>query len=152
VDDSSVRRLLNLSGIVAVVFGMLGIYRGVLDVRGRPVDGATLDVERDELAVPRTWVASVDSEFRFYAAWYAGSGLAALYLAQRRDLAPSAVGAIGATWVTAALGRLRSSRAWGRPHGVYVALTGVELIVGGILLGKALPRAPTATGLGHRQC
>jgi hypothetical protein len=74
VDDSSVRRLLNLSGIVAVVFGMLGIYRGVLDVRGRPVDGATLDVERDELAVPRTWVASVDSEFRFYAAWYAGSG------------------------------------------------------------------------------
>lgn len=149
MDDAGARRLLKLSGLVAVVFGVLGILRGVLDVRGRPVDRATRDAAQRELGVPRAWLASVDSEFRFYAAWYAGSGGAALYLARRRDLAPPAVAAIGATWVTAGLGRLLSSRAWGRPHDVYVVLTGVELVVGGILLGKALPRWRDATEPGH---
>lgn len=140
MNDPSVRGLLRLSGIVAMVFGTVGVTRGILDVRTRHGATATDELTDGGLTVPRSWLASVDSEFRFYAAWYAASGAAAMHVAGRPQLAPSAVGAVGTIWVTAGLGRLLSTRVWGRPHALYRALTGVELLVGSVLLARAVPR------------
>ena len=76
----------------------------------------------------------VDSELRFYAAWYVGVGLLMLWTAPRVESATLAVRAVCGVLLLAAAGRIISVMQVGRPPDVYLWLLGVELAVPLVLL------------------
>lgn len=119
-------------GVVASAFGTLGVVRGLDGVpggggrRGRP------DAD--------PWLASADSEFRFFSAWYAAAGI---------DMLDAAVGTragrgeprwLGPAWLAAATGRALAIRSRGRPHPFYLVLMGLELVLGVERLATRLRR------------
>ena len=77
---------------------------------------------------------SVDSELRFYAAWYAGVGLVLLWSALNLDSATKVVRTVCAVLLLGALGRVLSMIAVGRPHGVYLVLLGIEVVLPVVIL------------------
>lgn len=106
-------------GGVAILAGSHDVLRGALGVRGTrttPVD------------------PSLDSELRFFAAWYVVAGALMVRAARAPEREGSAVRLISAGWFVAALGRLLSLRSAGRPHELYVALTAAELVIAGGLV------------------
>ena len=123
---------LGVMGCVATVAGGYGVARGAAGVTGRegPLD------------------ASVDSELRFFSAWYAAAGLGMLHAARAPERAGAAVRLLSAGWLLAAVGRLLSVRSVGRPHNLYLGLTGVELAIPVVVLPwqRAVERAAAAGG------
>ena len=104
--------LLGVLGAVAVVFGLLGVIAGTAAIPGG--DGAG---------------ASVDSELRFHAAWYAGAGLLLLRAIPRVERETFIVRWAGAMLWLAALGRALSIAAEGRPAPRFVALLVAEIAI-----------------------
>ncbi|MBW3657957.1 MAG: DUF4345 domain-containing protein [Actinobacteria bacterium] len=124
--DERIRRLVFVTGAVATVLGALGVVRGIDDVRGRPGESRPEDAP---------WLASVDSEFRFFAAWYATVGAWSVREAATADPGRD-VRWVGAAWLASATGRALSIRSHGRPHGLYLVLMGVELGLGMLLSAR----------------
>ncbi|HEX2038507.1 MAG TPA: DUF4345 domain-containing protein [Acidimicrobiales bacterium] len=117
------RRLLQaylfVLGTVATVFGLQGVLAGVRGVRD-----STRGVDFGERGA-----RNVDSELRFFAAWYALAGALLLRAAPRPEAATATVrGTSVALWL-AAFGRVLSLRAAGRPHRTYVVLLGIEIVI-----------------------
>jgi Domain of unknown function (DUF4345) len=73
--------------------------------------------------------ANVDSEFRFYAVWYAVLGALVLRAARRPESEGVAVQACGAGFLAAGCTRLLSWRKAGRPHGFIGFLTVLEFLI-----------------------
>ena len=102
---------------MAVTFGLQGVLQGGRGVRG----AARVD-------------PNVDSELRFFAAWYALAGVLVLRAARGPEAATATVRGVGAALWLAAFGRVLSWRREGRPHRVFVTLLGVELAVPVVLV------------------
>lgn len=141
MDDAFIRRLLVVAGVTATVFGCRGVVRGVDDVLG----GA--GPHRPEQA--DGWVANVDTEFRFFAAWYAAAGVQMIHRALATDAGRRDVGVLGVAWIAAATGRGLSVRSRGRPHALYAAFMAVEAVIGSILTTHGLRRAATSGAVGR---
>lgn len=127
MDEASIKRVLVVTGTVATVFGTLGLVRGVDEVRGRP--------EQQRRPTADQWLANVDSEFRFFAAWYAAVGTQTVRAAVTRGPGRGDVRWIGAAWLASATGRALSIRSRGRPHALYLVLMGVEICLGVLSCG-----------------
>jgi hypothetical protein len=80
-------------------------------------------------ALPRQTPAnpSVESELRFYAAFYLAYGLAVLRVAPRADRDPAAVRALAGALFLAGLARAFGWLAVGRPHALQRGLLAIEL-------------------------
>lgn len=111
--------LLGASGAVATLAGADAVIRGTAGVRSRS-------------AVVRE--ADTDSELRFFAAWYVAAGIAMLRAARAPEREAATVRLISSGWGMAAVGRLLSIKALGRPHPMYTALTAAEI---GLAVGLA---------------
>ena len=99
-------------GSVATVAGARGVLVGAAENPG-PTDVA----------------ANVDSEYRFYAAWYHVIGLFLLREARSPTIDRSAVQLCAGGFGVAATGRLLSMRKLGRPHPSQLALLVVEVLI-----------------------
>lgn len=71
--------------------------------------------------------AAIESELRFYAAFYVAYGLAVLRVAPRADKEAGAVRALAGALLLAGLARAGGWVAVGRPHGFQRALLAIEL-------------------------
>ena len=111
--------LLAVLGCVGVAAGSHDVLRGVAGVRGRRT---------------RSIDASVDSELRFFAAWYIVAGVNMLRAARAPEREKAAVELISAGWLAAVVGRMLSRRSTGQPHPLYTALTGAELAIATVLV------------------
>lgn len=80
-------------------------------------------------SLPRQAAAnpSIESELRFYAAFYVAYGLAALRVAPRADRDPAAVRALAGALFLAGLARAGAWRTVGKPHKLQLGLLAVEL-------------------------
>lgn len=132
--------LLAALGGVALLTGGHDVLRGVPGVKGL-AQGAV--------------DASVDSELRFFAAWYAVAGVLMLRAARAPEREGATVRLLSAGWLLAALGRVLSLRAAGRPHALYRSLMGAEFAITGVLipwqraveqLARSQPRRPDPPG------
>ena len=110
------RAFLVILGTIAVVFGLLGVVGGV---------GSTLGGE--------TSTPSVDSELRFFAAWYVGTGLLLLWAARQPSAKPALLQGVCGVLVLAATGRAISMVTVGRPDDLYVALMVIEYAIAVVL-------------------
>ena len=115
------KSILRTAGTVALGAALQQVRTGVRGVRG---------VESRHVAgLP----ASLDSELRFYAAWYAAAGVlmhqAAASPRLDRQISPLLSGA----WSLAAFSRVLSMRSVGRPSPLFLVLTAVEFAVAGAL-------------------
>lgn len=99
-------------GWVATLAGARGVLVGAVETPG------TTDVS-----------ASVDSEYRFYAAWYHVVGLFLLRAARSSEVDRSAVQLCAGGFGVAAAGRLFSIRKVGRPHPSQLALLVLEIVI-----------------------
>ena len=99
-------------GGVMVVAGLLGVILGADLVLGE-----------------NSFSASVDSEFRFFAAWYLAAGLLLLRATPRLETAAFEVRFVGFTFFIAACGRVLSMLDVGEPHNFYVVLTVIEFAI-----------------------
>ena len=110
------RRILQ---VVLIAIGGVMVVAGILGV----VLGADLVLGVD--AFP----ASLDSEFRFFAAWYLGAGFLLLRAVQRVETATFEVRLIAITFFVAACGRVLSIIDVGEPHVFYVVLAVIEFVI-----------------------
>jgi uncharacterized protein DUF4345 len=114
IGDASSRRafrsLIRLGGLVATAAGVDTVVRGA-----RSVPAQTL-------ANP-----SVESELRFYAAFYVATGLVALRVAPRADRDSTTVRALAGALFLAGLGRVIAWRHVGAPHHLQRVLLAIEL-------------------------
>ena len=101
-------------GAVAAIAGARGVVLGAREVSG-------------SAPVP----AAVDSEYRFYAAWYLVTGLSVASGATSQDARFLSAG----LW-TAAAGRVLSLRQVGRPTRGQLALLAVETVLPFVLLPR----------------
>jgi len=109
--------LLAAMGVVATAAGADGVLRGASGVRtGGPVS------------------ANVDSEFRFFAAWYATAGAAMLDAARAPEGATKAVRMSCGGLLAGAIGRALSSRRFGRPSPLYRILMAIEIALPALVL------------------
>lgn len=108
---------LTLLGAVALVAGTLGVLVGADLVPG---------VER---VAP-----SLDSEMRFFAAWYAAAGVVVLWSVPRVEEAKVVVRVVSAAVFVAGCGRLLSWATVGKPHGFLVVLMVIELALPFVLI------------------
>jgi hypothetical protein len=79
--------------------------------------------------------ANVDSEYRFYSAWYAVLGVLLLGAARRPEQEARLIRAGAGGFLTAAAGRLLSIRTAGAPHPLQRVLLAVELVLPPVLVG-----------------
>ena len=79
-------------------------------------------------------VASNDSVLRFYAVWWAAQGPAMWRLARDPGLDESSLRRVCTTMFLGGVARLASTRAHGRPHPLFQALTITELLLPPALL------------------
>ena len=89
---------------------------------------------------------SVDSEIRFYAAWYAVAGALMHAAARNPDLDRSLRPAFELGWALAAVSRLISTKAVGRPHPLFVGLAVAEAAVA-LTLAANPPQSVVPEGL-----
>jgi hypothetical protein len=73
--------------------------------------------------------ARVDSEYRFYAAWYPVMGVLLLRAARAPEREAVVVRAVGAGFFTAACGRVLSLRSLGPPNTLQKVLMAVEFAI-----------------------
>jgi hypothetical protein len=120
----ALRATLYTGGVVATAAGLHTVIAG----------GKSLPDEG--LANP-----SVESELRFYAAFYVAYGLALLRVAPRADREPAAVRSLAGALFLAGLARAGGWLAVGRPHRVQLALLGIELGAPPVMVALAGHRA-----------
>ena len=113
----AVQAVLRGSGLLAVATGAWVVARGSAAVPG----GGTVS-------------PSADSVLRFYATWWAGSGVLMWRLAAAPERHTPAVRAIAATTFVSGLARLLAARHSGPPHPLFRALTVLELMAPPALL------------------
>jgi hypothetical protein len=104
-------------GCVALVFGVLGVVTGGAGVVG----GGHVS-------------ANVDSELRFFAAWYAGAGVLLLCVRQRVDRETVVVRGVCAAILLGAAGRVLSIVTVGAPHALFLFLLAVELVIPAVIV------------------
>ena len=102
---------------VAIVFGAFGVFAGVA---GIPGDGAP--------------APNVDSELRFYAAWYVAAGVALLRVAARPESETLTLRLLCGALVLGASGRLLSLVTVGRPSSVFLVLAAIEFAIPVVVL------------------
>jgi hypothetical protein len=105
-----VRALFYIAGAVATVAGLHTAIAGARSIAGQGAANA-----------------SVESELRFYAAFYVAYGLAVLRAAPRADDDAVAVRALAGALFLAGLARAGAWRAAGKPHPGQRALLAIEL-------------------------
>jgi hypothetical protein len=106
----ALRAVLYLAGAVATAAGLHTVIAGARSIAGQ---GAANE--------------SVESELRFYAAFYVAYGLAALRVAPRADQEGAAVRALAVAMFLGGLARVGGWRAAGPPHPGQRALLAIEL-------------------------
>jgi hypothetical protein len=99
-----------VGGVVATTAGLDTVIAGARSLPGQ-----------------ETANSSVESELRFYAAFYVAYGLAALRVAPRADRDTVTVRALAAALFLAGLARAGAWHAIGRPHAVQRVLLVIEL-------------------------
>jgi hypothetical protein len=104
-------------GTVATVEGLRGVLQGARQV----IDGGPVS-------------ANVDSEYRFYSAFYAATGALLLDAARHPERGGPVVRAAAGGFLAAASGRALSARTAGPPHPTQRALMLVEFALPAILL------------------
>ncbi len=109
--------VLSAIGVVATVAGSSAVVQGSANV----LQGGKVS-------------ANVDSEFRFYASWYAMFGLVLLRAARRPESETVIVRACGAGFLVAASSRLLSMKATGPPHALFKTLTVIEFVVPAVII------------------
>lgn len=109
--------LLGAVGAVAVGFGLLSVLLGT-SVVAEPGGGG----------------ASVDSEHRFYAAWYVVGGVLALRAARDVEREATAVRLVAGGFALGAVGRLLGLAQAGQPALRYVVLMVVEVVLAAVLV------------------
>lgn len=116
-DQQALGLALGALGVLAAVAGARGVLRGAREVAG-----------------PEPVPSVVDSEYRFYAAWYLLTGVALIRVASKPEAARREVRFVGAGLWTAAAGRILSLQQTGRPSTGQLLLLGVELTLPLLLL------------------
>jgi hypothetical protein len=106
----ALRAAFYLGGAIATGAGLHTVLAGGRSLPGRPLAGPT-----------------VESELRYYAAFYAAYGLALLRVAPRADRDPDAVRALAGILFAAGLARAGGWLAVGRPPRAQLGLLAVEL-------------------------
>ena len=137
----ALRAVFYVGGAVATTAGLHTVIGGARSLPGR------------QRANP-----SVESELRFYAAFYVAYGLAALRVAPRADRETAAVRALAGALFLAGLARAGGWLAAGRPHRLQLALLVVELAAPPVIVGwqtrlasaDRLPAEPSAGGHARR--
>jgi hypothetical protein len=114
----ALRGLLYLGGAVATAAGLDTVIRGARSIPGRQPANA-----------------AVESELRYYGAFYAAYGLAVLRVAPRADRDPAAVRAVAGALMLAGLSRAGGWLAAGPPHPVQRALLAIELAAPPVMVG-----------------
>lgn len=104
--------ILTLLGAVALAFGALSLLTGGASVP----DGGNVS-------------ASVDSELRFYAAWYTAAGVLLLRAVRRVESEGTTIRTICAVFFIAGCARILSIIMAGVPHPVFLALMVAELVI-----------------------
>lgn len=104
--------LLTFLGFVPVVVGSATVLLGVDSVPGA-----------DEAS------ATVDSEMRFYAVWYVGTGVVLLWSARNLERAGTLIRGIAVLLFVAGLSRLLSWAMVGAPHRAAQVLMVIELVL-----------------------
>jgi hypothetical protein len=107
---SALRAAVRVGGAVATVAGLHTVAAGGKSIAGQNMANA-----------------SVESELRFYAAFYVAYGLAAVRLAPRADHDSGAVRALAGALFLAGLARAGGWLAAGRPHPLQRGLLMIEL-------------------------
>jgi hypothetical protein len=105
-------------------------FRGVVYALGAVATGAGLHtVLLGGRSIPGGGVSDprIESELRFYAAFYVAYGLAALRVAPRADREEDAVRALGGAMLLAGLARAAAWRDAGRPSDAQLTLLAIEL-------------------------
>jgi hypothetical protein len=97
-------------GTVALVAGLGAMIFGISLVPGAGDPGASLD-----------------SELRFFAAWYAAVGVVLLKAVKRVETAATIVKGVAIVFFAAGCSRILSWIAVGRPHTLFVVLMALEL-------------------------
>ena len=120
--------------------------RGVLAITGAVATGTGAWVAArgtDGIPGGAPTVASNDSVLRFYAVWWAAQGPAVWRLIRADELDQGELRRVSVTTFAGGLARLMAMRASGRPHPLFVAVTGLELLTPPAVLGlsRSLPRA-----------
>lgn len=106
-------------GVLAGVAGTHDVVRGVTGVRHAGAGAPD---------------PNVDSEHRFFAAWYAAAGVALLRAAADPERHGDAVRLAAAGSLLGALGRAISRHTTGRPHPLYTGLMAAEVIIPPVLV------------------
>jgi hypothetical protein len=107
----ALRAVFYVGGVVATVSGLHTVAAGARSIAGQDVANA-----------------SVESELRFYAAFYVAYGLVALRVAPRADHDSAAVRALASALFLAGLARASGWLATGSPHEVQRGLLMIELV------------------------
>jgi hypothetical protein len=107
----ALRGVFYVGGVIATVAGLVTVITGAGSLPGQEASNPT-----------------VESELRFYAAFYVAFGLGLLlYVAPRADRDGTAVRAAAGALFLAGLARATGWIAVGRPHGTQLVLLAVEL-------------------------
>jgi Domain of unknown function (DUF4345) len=107
------RRLSYLNGATCAVIGLSHVLKGSDITAGA---GAAAN-------------ASIDSQEAFHGAIFASYGAAWIWTANQPQMSGQLVGFLSGTMALGGVARLISMRRSGRPHPLWIALTGVELVV-----------------------
>ena len=118
-------------GTVALVAGGLGVVFGAAVIPGSP------DV-----------APSVDSELRFFAAWYVAAAVAIFRAARKPEESRDTTRLVGAAFFLAACGRLISLVVVGRPHVQFLVLMVIEFLLPVVLIPWQAAVARGQTGAG----
>lgn len=121
-------------GVVAVVFGLVGVFTGPSLIR----DAGTVS-------------PSVDSELRFYAAWYVGAGALLLWTVPRIEIEGRLIRGVCAVLVLAAAGRVVSLVVAGKPHALYLVLMAIEFAIPIVVVPWQAAVARRANGVSARE-
>ena len=108
-DEDALSFMLRTLGAVAALAGARGVLFGAREVAG-----------------PKPVPAAVDSEYRFYAAWYLVTGIALFQVGNEPAAARREVRLLRVGLWTAAAGRVLSLQQTGRPSRGQLLLLGVE--------------------------
>jgi hypothetical protein len=129
IDDRQrrLRRLLYVGGVVATSAGLHTLLGG----------GRSFPPWRQASAM-------VESELRFYSAFYVAYGLLVFRTARRADRDPPAVHALAAALFLAGLGRAGAWLTVGKPHPLQRALLAIELAAPPVIVLERARLRPTA--------
>jgi len=105
--------------VVVTVLGIVAVAAG----------GHTVLIGGDSVLNHGDVSAGVDSELRFYAAWYVVAGALLLRAVHRIESEALVVRAVGAAFFLAGSGRLLSLVTVGRPHAFALVLMIIEFVI-----------------------